>query len=255
MKNICNLIACSLLLLVICSCAPRTSMPLDPEAQQHILSTDIYVFIQQQEIYAEIQKSQMGVVMGGGLLAALIDSAVDHSSAKKAESSVQPIRDALIDYNFGQVFLNEVQNGISSIEWIRVDDVALRNDLLDERADDCYLESDASDVMFIQTKYYFFNDYENLIVVSNVYVLPKSEILKNYREDASDEPSDLDNCIYKNIFTYTETTPEEIDTKEDAIHYWSVENATATRTALENGAQNIVEQIVTDLTIAKESRS
>ena len=255
MKSICKFIACSLFLIAICSCAPRTSMPLDPEAKQHIVSTDIYVFIQQQEVYAEIQKSQMGVMMGGGLLAALIDSAVDHSSAKKAESSVQPIRDALIDYDFGQVLLNEVQNGISSIEWIHVDDVALRNDLLDERADDCYLESDASNVMFIQTKYYFFNDFDNLVVVSNVYVLPKSEILKNYREDIADEPSDLDNCIYKNIFTYTETTPEEIDTKEDAIHYWSVENATATRTALENGAQNIVEQIVTDITSAQESSS
>jgi hypothetical protein len=230
-------------------------MPLDPEAKQHILSTDIYVFIQQQEIYAEIKKSQAGLIMGGGLLAALIDSAVDNASAKKAESNVQPIRDALIDYDFGQVLLNEVHYGISSIEWIHVDDVALRNDLLDEKADDCFLTSDASDVMFIQTKYYFLNDFENLLVLSNVYLLPKSEVLKNYRDDVSDEPSDLDNCIYKNIFTYTETIPGEIETKEDAIHYWSAENATATRTALENGARNIVEQIVIDLTSAQASSS
>ena len=66
-----------------------------------ITSTDTVLVVKAAEIGTEINVSNVAAATGGGLIPALIDSGINADRTKKAEEAAGPIRDKLIDFDFG----------------------------------------------------------------------------------------------------------------------------------------------------------
>lgn len=67
-------------------CAPAPYKHLEQDARVHIQETDVVLAVPQEEIYGDINSSNMATAAGGGLLFALIDVMVESSRAKSAEN-------------------------------------------------------------------------------------------------------------------------------------------------------------------------
>src|SRR2546425_11225686 len=89
--------------LFLAGCATKPAyIPLPADSPQAINSSNVAILSTQHEIKAEVSKSNVAMAMGGGLIPALIDVAVEGSRAKSAEERIKPIRDVLIDYDIGE---------------------------------------------------------------------------------------------------------------------------------------------------------
>src|SRR4051812_32436107 len=81
-------------------CVAPIKQTLPPESRVVAGGRNQLVTVAQNEIAAGINESNLTGAMGGGLLFALIDAGVNNSRAKKAEASIVPVRDAIVDYGF-----------------------------------------------------------------------------------------------------------------------------------------------------------
>ncbi|OGW29845.1 MAG: hypothetical protein A2X59_13100 [Nitrospirae bacterium GWC2_42_7] len=241
-----NLLVILVISIVSFGCAAKVHTPLNQEARENISSCDIYIFLQQQEIYAEIDKSKVSMATGGGLIAALIDSAVDHSRAKKAEASIMPIKNSLVDFDFGNTLKKEIQNSVKSVTWLNVGQINLEGMLTEENSDRCFVNASASAILLVQPSYYFSSDFKSFKIASSVHLLPKSESLQKYKTESDERPADLENAIYKNVLTYQEEVVKEGE-KEENLQYWTEDKSIQVKTALSDGIKELARMIAIDI--------
>jgi hypothetical protein len=89
-------------------CATASRRALEPVNQNKVSSAHAVVVTRQQEMLAEIQQSNVATTMGGGLIPALFDAAVNNSRTKKAEADVAAVRAALEDFEPSAELRNEL---------------------------------------------------------------------------------------------------------------------------------------------------
>ncbi len=103
MKTIAMRILTGLLFCTLTACATEPAhISLKPELSQRINSSNGVILAVQNEIVADIDKSQVAMATGGGLLPMIIDASRNHSRANAAQGAVRPIWDALVDYRHGE---------------------------------------------------------------------------------------------------------------------------------------------------------
>lgn len=68
----------------------------------------IHLAIVDDELAADVKSSYVAAVAGGGLLAALIDVAIESARSKKAARLLEPIRNAVVEYDFAQDFVSQL---------------------------------------------------------------------------------------------------------------------------------------------------
>jgi hypothetical protein len=106
-------------------CVPTVVKQLPEESRTAVAPTAVIVNLPQREINMEIIRSQTTAAMGGGLLWALVDSAVDNSRATDAEKNVQPARDALIGFDVDGLVREEARKAYTGIAWLGAQDVTV----------------------------------------------------------------------------------------------------------------------------------
>lgn len=224
-------------LLLLSGCASSNYKPLSIEDRQKISSADVCIFLNQQEVNAEIRKSTVGASMGGGLLGALIDVAVDNHEAKSQESNLQPIRDSLIDLNFGQLLTEEIRKGAEIREWPRFREVNVFFDFTEEKLVSVIRNSTADSVLTLHPTYAFTPDFQALNVTSRTRLYGKNSITA----DGAPEP------LYLNVMIALTRTEGNLG-REEAVTYWSEDNAGRSRKALNHGVRELVRMVTYDLT-------
>ena len=80
---------------------------------------DVQVLIAQDEIKSTIVASSVSAVTGGGLLAALIDAKVNNDRARKAEATIQPLRQALIGFDADTLALDGAKSAMTKLPWFQ----------------------------------------------------------------------------------------------------------------------------------------
>lgn len=85
--------------LLLAACAPLHHKALSPEAKSRIRDVRIQVVVPQ-ETFIFSANSPGAVVLGGGLIGALIDSGVQMNRQEAMRSQVRPVLDQLIDADF-----------------------------------------------------------------------------------------------------------------------------------------------------------
>lgn len=215
MKNI--LLTCACGILVTACATPRTFNHIDSDARASLKSSETVLVVTQSEIGSDINASNLTGAAGGGLLWAVIDSSVNAKRTKTAEETIGPIRDKMIDYDFGTVFERELRTALTGTTIDGLGNVDLRRATDKDMAEIVLAETAKDAVLFVDTTYQFSADFSQISARANVTMYPKSEALFAYRENNKDNGklADLNDNIYRNQVTFEEkllaatTEPEQ----------------------------------------------
>lgn len=242
--------AAGVLLINIFGCAAVNEVPMQPEAKKLIKSSNVVVGINQQEIYAEINHSNTTAAMGGGLLFALIDSAVDSSRTSDAEELIKPIRNALIDYNFSRNFSSAMKKELKGLDWMKLRKLNVDTNLDPAREETIRNSSKDSIVMFADTRYYLSADFSALNIITNVRIYPKTKELMDVAKkiDGNNAENPL---LYKHTLMTIQPLKNAAGTPEERIEAWTKKDSHI-RDALNRGIAQISMDLVEDLERKRE---
>lgn len=230
----CRLTVFLLVLLTLSSCV-ENYRPLSIEDQQRMVTSDVYVFIKQQEINAMIKQSNMAA--GGGLLFAIADAAINNHLAKEQEAYIRPIRDSLIGFNFGTALTDAFGRQMQSAGWPQIRNVIFTNEFSKEKLASVVAGSSADSVLFLDAAYVFVPDFNRLKISTAASIYLKTSA----KPDPDIKPAYLNSAIFF-------AAPEKKDmSKEEAVQYWSADNAARTRASLEKGVGVLAKMISYDL--------
>lgn len=162
------------LVISLAGCATQPKQFLAPEGREVAGGRDLLVTVQQSEIIAGIQESNMTAAVGGGLLFALIDAGVNQSRAKKAETAIVPVRDALTDYSFDKKALALSEEIGRSLPWLGVKKTELNKDPSNTRLSGAIDTSPGPQLLTMTYDYALDNNFTVLKVGANMSLLPKA---------------------------------------------------------------------------------
>ena len=242
--------AAGVLLINLFGCAAVNEVPMQPEAKKLIKSSNVVVGINQQEIYAEINHSNTTAAMGGGLLFALIDSAVDSSRTSDAEDMIKPIRNALIDYDFSTNFSAAMKNELKRLDWFRLRKLSVDTNLDPAREEKLRSSGRDSIVMFADTRYYLSADFSALNIITNVRMYPKTKELLDVAKkiDGNSQEAPL---LYKHTIMTIQPLKNAAGTPEERVTAWTMKQSHI-RDALNRGITQTSKDLVADLELKRE---
>ncbi len=242
-------------LLLMTACAAPPFNHIEESARPHFESVDAYLTVPQEEIYAEIDPSNTTQAAGGGLIFAIIDTAVNHSRTNTAEELIQPIRDNLIQYDFGQVLADEIDSRLKSIDWMNARDLKLERSQDKDSFIEKFQESDASAILFITADYKLKPKFDALETTASVIMFPCIEALMAYQEsgDNDDNPVEQKDNIYRNDFSKTIRLPSKKD-KEKSAALLAQNDSTVVWNALVASAGIIADRLKEDLNLHEKAK-
>lgn len=242
------------LVLGACATTPvRVGLPAG--AQDKIASTDVVVPIRQSEIYVYVPPSTGGARAGaqygliGAIVGAVIDASVNDVRTTKAETSVKPLRNAIVDYNFDADLQSDLKRSLGSVAWVHGDDYRVVRDVTPNGLDGVLDASKDSAVLLIMADYRLSNDGGTLDITMPVRLYPNNDALKALLTGKPDpkQKTAMENAIYRNVLHFEIHAPNATDDRDQNIAWWSANNGAAMRAALSNGAKELAAMLVADL--------
>ena len=228
------------LLLAGCMTTEPAFIPLPRNMPQPIKSSNLLILSIQDEIQVDIEKSGIATAMGGGLIPALIDMAVEKSRSTSAEEQVKPIRDVLIDFDIGQEFLRELGEDIDSIDWLQVK----RKEVSYDKNQDIIqnvLATGTEDALILFTPHYSLSaDFKQLKVETIVKVYPRSPLLRSLME-GENQKEDKPVPLYKNTYVKIMDLPTETSDGNTAAIEWSKNNGLQIKNSLNSSIKALAQ--------------
>ena len=236
MKYLIHSLGIIVMMIMITGCQ-TSRVALNPEYQRQITTADTIIEVKQKEIYAEIKDSNLAVATGGGLIPALIDSAVEHNRAKTSETLIQPIRDQLVNYDFRTEFKDTFESRTHSIDWLRQSYVEETDEITPSEIM-ARLNHSRSAILTLQTKYFLTPKFDGVTVESKISL---------FLPGVSDQSRHKPKPIYLNTFiTHAPVSGAEMISKKKNAEYIA-HNPTRLSEALENGCRHIIDMFVNDV--------
>jgi len=227
-------------LVFFCSCSSKKSYVMNASALKEVKTVDLCIVLAQQEIFAEIKQSNITQYTLGGAIPAIIDASIDHHRAKDSENSIQPIRNALVDYDFGKHLAGKIQAELNLVNTIKSDKVTFTNNIKKEGYKKEFAESCAQAVLFVSPNYYLSPDFKILKITGGIKLFPTSM-------GSAFDPTDDNQCVYKDSFSYQESAENSVSSKESAVGYWSDNSGEHMRQALDQASADIAKKIALNL--------
>lgn len=236
------------------ACAGVRHNHIDQAAREHFDEVQAYLAVPQDEIYAEIDRSQTAAAAGGGLLFAIIDSAVDNSRTKSAEELIKPIRNNLIDYDYAQILKTNIESKITTIDWLNVKQLELERSIGDNRIINKMEKSNASAVLFITAEYKIAPDFDAIQTNVALIMFPNVKALKNFSEklDNNEDPTDKTDNIYRNDIVVNIPLGSS-GNKASNAQKLSESNSAKLREALDESANRVAMRILEDILLDEKS--
>jgi hypothetical protein len=227
-------------------CATPTRIPLETSRRDSFTSTESVVGLRQQEIAADIARSNVSAATGGGLIGAIIDASVENSRAKKAEGVIVPVRDALVGYEPGAVLAEALRQELTSLAWLKHDAVVVRQ-APDNKSLPGWIEKSTRDaVLFVSTDYRFTPAFDAVVVTASVSVHPRTGPLKS----AIKTKPGLPGLIYSNAFSISLPMPDLPAgklTPAEACKLWAADKGEKVRRVLDECFTELPKMIAFDL--------
>ena len=230
-------------------CATQTHLPMTKDAQNNIQSTDVVIGLAQEEIFAEIEQSNVTAATGGGLLFALIDSSINSSRTEDAEELVKPVKNSLIDYDFPSEFETALKAELQRLSWLNTVNYQTEKPYSIKTDENILTKSSADIVLVLNTSYRFSPGLKSIKVSSAIKGYANSEELKTIAEKSN--PNSQKPILYMNNFVYSQPIQGMYTDSEQAAKGWSSNEAQQVKTALAQGVEELAKMIATDLDIAR----
>jgi hypothetical protein len=242
----------ALALTFLTGCVGPVRVPISSDSRTQLGKVKGIVGLQQQEIGTEINVSNVKAVTGafgaiGALTGDIIDSSIDDSRAKKAEDTVKPVRNALINYQPGNILAADLQNALDDVPGASLSHVDVRQ-IIDPDTTKKWIDeaSDAS-VFLVKLSYTLSPNFDSIIVKAEVSLHAGGGRLAKIAQSPF---SDLPPLVYYGIFSSTHTLPGLIDaqTPDGLATLWAADGGRPAQAALAAGLQELADMIAYDLT-------
>lgn len=203
-----------------------------PEAGRQVDGgRSVQVLVAQEEIKSDINKSNLAVAAGGGLLMALIDAGVEAERAKKAEAAILPLRTALQGYDVDALAQETTQSVADQTTWLqpaatsfsRDSSVLAKSGVLDNSA--------SSQVAFFEYAYDTSPDFSSLRVAVNIQFANKAN-LEGKKPEARLQPKQL---AYAQTITSVVSLPSPQGDADANVARWSADDGKLARKAIATG--------------------
>lgn len=179
----------------------------------------VQVLVAQSEIKSNINQSYATVALGGGLLGALIDAAVEAERAKKAEEDITPIREALTGFDVDALAQTTAKASLEGVPWLQAAPVSFGKDSTALGKSAALDAGSTEQIAFLEYTYDVSSEFDAVRVVLNMQfakrALPPSKAKK--------EPKPESRLSSKNL-TYSQTITSVVMLPDRSVH--NTENAT-----------------------------
>lgn len=239
-----------LVALSLGACATPGFRHIEPDARAKLTSMESVLIVTQSEIGAEINTSKASVATGGGIVGALIESGINNARTKTAEELVAPIRDIMIDFDFGAILEQELEAELAALNIANAQEVTLLRGLEAGTPNTMIEQSGASAVLFINSTYNLSAEFDEMVATAVVALYPVSENLYPYKEkvDADNKRAELSDNIYRNTFRVTQPL-SDLDKKEENAAALAERPASELTGPLSEAAKILARAIAADMQI------
>jgi len=218
-----------ILFIAGCQTAPR-HIPLDAKKSANIKLVQVVSMITQDEIIARSKPSYVAVAVGGGLLAAAVDSSITKSRMSELYNILEPAYASFDDVDMRAIFWPQLQEFMTQRARLLTENVTTTPWLITpgERAEtmatmkeDAYLE--------MYTSYFFDPDLRTFNVITNTLMFSKN----------------VEAATYRNTIAYQ--SPVIGSGMQDSMDKWTANNGELFRNALSQAADETIRQLEFDL--------
>lgn len=235
--------------------------PMQESVSNKVKNTSLIHVSSQQELIAEFEVSQAGLVAAGGfgalggLIGAMVDTGINQSRASEAEETVLPLRDILIDYDFK----NEMEHSINAVfegsKWHQ-DKLILIAEDSSKALDAAIKEKETDGVISISTAYHMSPNFNDLKVMAHVNLFPNTPELKAIQKDLYTDSrvnnpksliSDTRSSLFRNQINLLYPISSEVVPKELAVKMWQEEEGQVLKDALAKAVEVLPKVIKYDL--------
>jgi hypothetical protein len=225
---------------------------LKPQAEICIASTDWVVVVPQKELNADIESEQEKVAAsGGGLVPALIAAMIDNDRAKKAEIRVQPLRNALVNYDFPARLAASIEMELVKYPWLHLRRAQIEREAAKGWMRQKYDQSDAGAILFVEAAYQMTPKFDNVQCTAKTVMFPKKKPLSDYAEKpgrTGGNPVEPVRAVYRNdhfeASSYVSGISSDLS-KENPAEL--SRQAALVQQALDKVAQEMAQRIASDL--------
>lgn len=219
--------------LMLSGCAaPLTHVALDSNTAAKISDVKVRSQIWQDEVIVRAQASNVAASLGGGLIAALIDSSISESRQGKAQSVIEPFYDSVDDVDFRQQFWTALDEALKDKKFaLKVSAVEKSPALLTSAELKARREalSSSQGLMTVGVGYDFSHDFRYFNIVVGVDLFRGTQ----------------DTSAYTNIFTYQSAA---VGAGGDAsMTSWSESKGQRYRDAIKEGIAEVFKMLALDL--------
>lgn len=191
----------------------------------------VRVEVAQAEIKSDINPSNVAVATGGGLLGALVGAAIDSAKAKKAETLITPLRDALTGFDVDALAIDTTKAEMADLPWIGASAASFSKDT-SRASQSAYLDTIAgTKLALVSYSYDLSPDFSSVRVVEHISIANKAA---TGSEGTPVKP--LDRLADRNL-EYSQTvssivTLPNATKKEENASAWAADGGKRARAAL-----------------------
>ncbi|MGN6082078.1 hypothetical protein [Trinickia sp.] len=209
---------------------------------------DVVVVVPQPEAGIHIDPTNTQALPQTGLLGAVVagvvDATIDNVQAHRGEAAIGPIRDALVDYDFGGEALGAIKRAMDKASWFDVKNVTLTKDGTSQHFSKLVNESAASQVLFVCADYEFSPNLKTLRVNLNAVILPKTSPPTS--TDTTCDRVASWKALYYHKWFYRENLYLAGDAASNA-RLWADDSGMRVRGAVSTGITKLVNELMVDL--------
>lgn len=227
--------------LFLTGCITSNRTALAPANVSRLKSIDVTTSLAQPEIAADVTQSNVAAITGGGLIGALIDVAVEANRAKKAEVTITPLRDALIEFNSGEVLRSHVSDKMHAEPLLPIRQVLITGPVKEKDVAEQAKKGEADGILLISVDYRLSPNFDRVRVLAHAVLFDKETTAKGGKP------------VYQNDFATYRALPTVPKDRAEAITLWCADHGAPMRDALVASFAEIAEMIKFDLRQGEEA--
>ena len=189
----------------------------------------VQVLVAQSEIKSNINPSNIAVATGGGLLGGALAASQNASRTKKAEALIEPVREALKDFDGDRLAQDTTRAALAQVPWLQSAAVSFGKDSSPVGKASALDSLGASQVVFIEYSYDFSPDFADLRVVAKVEFANKAMPAAATKPEAR---VNRKNLAYAQQVTTIVSLSAPVDEKAGNAALWAADGGKRAREAL-----------------------
>jgi hypothetical protein len=237
------------LVTVLCfffACSTSKKIPLTQQNRQSIETVKLIVVVKQDNIFAQIDSTAgdavgyVGIQYGaiGGLLGGLIAASINEMERAKTEKLIAPIKQTLLQVNFGSDLTVQLKKKLSEIEWISVKEAENRRSLDDEERDKVLNEMKEKSLLVVRASYYLSATFNLFMVESTAELYTK------------DEEKD---CLFRSkVMCFSDSL--DLNDKSASVAEWSKNDGTKIKSAITEAVEETASMLHYELRMDEDPK-